>query len=139
MKGMESVLTIGQLAERARVNVQTIRYYERRGLLREPERTASNYRVYGGDTVRRVRFIKRAQELGFTLKEIAELLALRATRRSSCAEVRARSQAKMRDIDEKLRTLAAMRKALDWLVRECSGRGPVTECPILETLEEDGA
>ena len=132
-------LTIGKLAEQAQVNIQTIRYYERRGLLRDPERTASNYRVYGADTLRRVRFIKRAQDLGFTLNEIRELLELRASPRSCREDVRARSEAKIRDIDEKVRTLEAMRKALAKLVRACSGRGPVTECPILESLEDEGA
>ena len=134
---MTTELTIGRLAEEAQVNVQTIRYYERRGLLRDPERTASNYRVYGRDTLRRVRFIKRAQDLGFTLNEIKELLELRASPRSSCEDVRARSQAKIRDIDEKVRTLEAMRKGLAKLVRTCSGRGPVTDCPILESLEDE--
>jgi len=134
---MTTELTIGRLAKEAQVNVQTIRYYERRGLLRDPERTASNYRVYGRDTLRRVRFIKRAQDLGFTLNEIKELLELRASPRSSCEDVRARSHAKIRDIDEKVRTLEAMRKALAKLVRTCSGRGPVTECPILESLEDE--
>lgn len=136
---MTTELSIGKLAEQAQVNVQTIRYYERRGLLRDPERTASNYRVYGGETLRRVRFIRRAQELGFTLSEIKELLELRASPRSCCADVRERSEAKMRDIDEKVRTLQAMRKALARLVRACSGRGPVTECPILESLEDEEA
>ena len=87
-------LNIGTLAKQAEVNIQTIRYYERRGLLPEPERTASNYRVYAADTVRRVRFIKRAQDLGFTLSEIKELLDLRASPRSCCEDVRARSKAK---------------------------------------------
>ncbi len=132
-------LTIGKLAEQAQVNVQTIRYYERRGLLRDPERTASNYRVFGRDTLRRVRFIKRAQDLGFTLNEIKELLELRASPRSCCGDVRARSEAKIRDIDARVRALEAMRKALAKLVRACSGRGPVTECPILDSLEDEEA
>jgi len=132
-------LTIGKLAEQAQVNVQTIRYYERRGLLREPDRTASNYRVFGRETLRRVRFIKRAQDLGFTLNEIKELLELRASPRSCCEDVRTRSEAKIRDIDAKVRALGAMRKALAKLVRACSGKGPVTECPILESLEDGEA
>ncbi len=130
-------LTIGAVAKRAWVNIQTLRYYERRGLLPAPERTASNYRIYAGDTVRRVRFIKRAQELGFTLTEIKELLSLRASPRSGCEEVRERSKAKITDIDEKIRTLEAMRNALSRLVRACSGRGPVTECPILDSLDSE--
>jgi Hg(II)-responsive transcriptional regulator len=135
MHHMAIELTIGKLAQRAQVNVQTIRYYERRRLLPEPERTASNYRVYAEDTVLRVRFIKRAQDLGFTLNEIKELLELRASPRSCCKDVRARSEAKIHDIDEKVRSLEAMRKALSKLVSACSGQGPVTDCPILETLE----
>ncbi len=137
MANTTTALNIGSLAKQAEVNIQTIRYYERRGLLPEPERTASNYRVYAGDTLQRVRFIKRAQELGFTLSEIKELLELRASPRSCCEDVRARSKAKIRNIDEKVRSLEAMRKALSKLVRACSGRGPVTECPILESLEEE--
>jgi len=128
-------LSIGNLAKQADVNIQTIRYYERRGLLPEPERTASNYRIYAGDTVQRVRFIKCAQELGFTLTEIKELLALRASPESCCEDVRGRSKSKIRDIDDKIRTLEAMREALSKLVRACSGKGPVTECPILESLD----
>jgi len=134
---MITEFTIGKLAELAQVNVQTIRYYERRGLLRDPKRTASNYRVFGGDTLRRVRFIKRAQELGFTLTEIKELLELRASPRSCCEDVRSRSKEKIRDIDEKVKSLEGMRRALAELVRACSGRGPVTECPILESLEDE--
>ena len=130
-------LTIGGAARRAGVNIQTLRYYERRRLLPAPKRTASNYRVYSDDTVRRVRFIKRAQELGFTLTEIKELLSLRASPRSRCEDVRKRSKAKITDIDEKIRTLEAMRRALSKLVRACSGRGPATECPILDSLDSD--
>ena len=130
-------LSIGELAERAQVNIQTIRYYERRALLPEPERTASNYRVYSGSTVQRVRFIKRAKELGFTLTEIKELLDLRSSASSCCEDVRARSKAKIRDIEEKLRSLEAMRAALTKLVRACSGEGPTVECPILESLEDE--
>ncbi len=131
---MES-LKVGELAKQAGVNLQTIHYYERRGLLAKPPRTESNYRAYPQDAVLRVRFIKRAQELGFTLREIKELLSLRAAPRTGCADVRNRARAKLQDIDDKVRTLRAMRKALTKLIGECSGRGPVTECPILEALD----
>jgi len=131
-------LRVGQLAQRAGVNVQTIHYYERRGLLPRPPRTDSNYRAYPEEAVLRVRFIKRAQELGFTLKEIKELLSLRAAPRTRCTDVRKRAQAKVQDIDSKLRTLRAMRKALTKLIGECSGSGPVSECPILEALDSVG-
>ncbi len=137
MVNTSTTLNIGSVAKEAEVNIQTIRYYERRGLLPEPERTAANYRVYGGDSVRRVRFIKRAQELGFTLTEIKELLELRAAPRSCCEDVRERSEAKIKDIEEKVRTLEGMKKALSKLVRACSGRGPVTECPILDSMDSE--
>jgi len=128
-------LKVGEVARQAGVNLQTIRYYERRGLLAKPPRTGSNYRAYPEEAVLRVRFIKRAQELGFTLKELQELLSLRAAPRTRCADVRRRAQVKLRDIDEKVRTLRSMRKALTKLVGECSGTGPVTQCPILEALD----
>ena len=130
-------LTRGTLAERCGVNLETIRYYEQRGLLPEPPRSKSNYRIYPDDAARRVRFIKRAQELGFTLNEIKELLFLRAAPRARCADVRDRAEAKVRDVEDKIRTLRAMRKALSKLIEECSGKGPVTQCPILESLDPE--
>ncbi len=133
---MES-LKIGQVARSAGVNLQTIRYYERRGLVPQPPRSGANYRLYSDETVRRVRFIKRAQELGFTLKEIQELLSLRAAPRARCADVRRRAEAKVRDIDQKLRRLESMRRALGRLLAECSGEAPATECPILEALDPE--
>jgi MerR family mercuric resistance operon transcriptional regulator len=128
-------LKVGELARQAGVNPQTIHYYERRGLLPRPPRTESNYRAYPEDAVLRVRFVKRAQELGFTLKEIKELLSLRAAPRARCGDVRGRAEVKVRDIDYKIRTLRAIRKALTRLIGECSGMGPVTQCPILDALE----
>lgn len=130
-------LKVGEVAKQAGVNLQTIHYYERRGLLPKPPRTGSNYRAYPEDAVLRVRFVKRAQELGFTLKEIKELLSLRAAPRTRCADVRQRAQTKVQDIDDKVRTLQAMRKALTKLIGECSGKGAVTQCPILEALDSE--
>ena len=128
-------LKVGEVAKLAAVNLQTIHYYERTGLLPKPARTASNYRMYTDDAVRRVRFIKRAQELGFTLKETKELLSLRAAPRSCCGDVRHQAEAKLVDIEDKIRTLHGMRKALTKLIGECSGKGPATACPILEALD----
>jgi MerR family mercuric resistance operon transcriptional regulator len=128
-------LKVGEVAKQAGVNLQTVHYYERRGLLLRPPRTESNYRAYPVEAVLRVRFIKRAQELGFTLKEIKELLALRAAPRTRCADVRERAESKVYDIDDKIRTLQAMRKALTKLIGECSGSGPVSQCPILEAID----
>ena len=128
-------LKIGQVAERGGVNLQTIRYYEREGLLPEPPRLQSGYRVFPEDTVRRVHFIKRAQELGFTLAEIRELLALRIDGKRNRNEVRTLAEAKITDIEEKIRTLKKMKRALSELTERCSGCGPSSECPILESID----
>ncbi len=128
-------LKIGEVAEQASVNRQTIHYYERRGLLPRPARTVSNYRLYTVEAVQRVRFVKRAQELGFSLEEIKELLSLRATPSSRCGHVKAQAQAKVKQIDHKVKALEAMRSALLRLIGECSGKGPITGCPILEALD----
>jgi MerR family copper efflux transcriptional regulator len=130
-------LRVGEVAKQAAVNLQTIHFYEREGLLPKPPRTASNYRMYSGDAVRRVRFVKRAQELGFSLGDIKELLSLRARPGTQCADVRQRAQAKLRDINEKIGTLQRMRKALTKLIGECAGRRPISACPILEALDSE--
>lgn len=130
-------LKIGELAERGKVNLQTIRYYERERLLPEPPRLISGYRVYQDNAVRRVRFIKRAQEIGFSLAEIRELLSLRVDTHRESAEVRSLAQAKIAEIEGKIRTLKAMKRALHRLTERCSGRGPASECPILESIDSD--
>jgi Hg(II)-responsive transcriptional regulator len=124
------------VAQRAGVHVETLRYYERRGLLKEPKRRPSGYREYAPDTVRLIRFIKRAQELGFTLGEITELLRLQEDQGASCAEVRAAAHAKVQDIERKIRSLGAMKRALDVLIRSCRRGGSTRHCPILEALDE---
>ena len=131
-------LTIGKVAERAGVKIDTLLYYERHGVIAPPERNGSNYRVYTQDVVLRVRFVKRAQELGFTLAEIKELLELRVSAEASCADVRDQALAKVSDLDQKISSLKAMRRVLVRLADECSGQGPVSECPILDALDEKG-
>lgn len=129
-------MKIGEVAAKAGVGIDTLRYYERRGLLAEPARRESGYREYPNDTVRVIRFIKRAQNLGFTLDEIEELLALRGADGKSRRRVRAVAEAKMKDIDEKLARLQSMRSALYSLIETCAcGRGKPT-CPILEALDD---
>jgi MerR family copper efflux transcriptional regulator len=128
-------LTIGEVAAQAKVHIETLRYYERRGLVARPPRSVSNYRRYPQEAVQRVRFIKRAQELGFSLNDIKELLSLRAAPEAECGEIRAHAEAKIKDINDKIASLTAMKHALSKLVRECSGEGPLTECPILESLD----
>jgi MerR family mercuric resistance operon transcriptional regulator len=127
-------LTTAKVAREGGVNTETIRYYERYGLLPKPPRTPSGYRVFSADSVQRLRFIRRAQELGFTLNEIKELLAIKVRRGSSCADVRRKAEAKIADVDAKIRHLQAIREALREITATCSGIGPVTNCSILEAL-----
>ncbi len=129
-------LTIGQLAKKADVHIETIRYYEKRGLIPVPPRKESGYRQYSDEMVRRIQFIKHAKELGFSLKEINELLTLKLDARTSCSEVKKKAESKIADIDRKIKTLQGMKKALVKLTKACSGRGPAKECPILEALEK---
>jgi len=126
----------GELAARAGVNLQTVRFYERRGILPKPARTPRGYRVYSSEAVRLIRFIKRAQELGFTLDEVEELLRLRNNRRSSCAAVKSAGKAKMADVEAKIASLNAMKRALAVLLASCERNDRDRECPILEALED---
>ena len=119
------------------MNLETVRYYERRGLLPKPPRTATGYRAFEPDAVRRLRFIRHAQALGFSLHEIKDLLALRVKAGVSSADVRWRAEAKLVDIDEKLKTLRAMKKVLTRFTESCSGAGPISRCPILAALERE--
>ncbi len=131
-------LTIGQLAQQAHVNRETVRYYERRRLLSRPSRSISGYRVFSDDAVRRLRFIRHAKILGFSLNEIPELLALRVDSIDACDRVRVRTQAKIADIDNKIRSLRQMKAALTRLVSACERRGKTNDCPILDSLEAPG-
>ena len=129
------LMSIGELARRLAVNVQTIRYYERRGLLVPAERRPSGYRAYTEAAVDRLRFIRRAQELGFTLTEIGELLELRLDPGTTAADVKERAVQKIDEIDAKLRDLEQIREALTHLAGRCrGGRGPTGECPLLDAL-----
>lgn len=132
-----SAMRIGEVAREAGVNIQTLRYYERRGLLPEVRRRASGYREYGSDTVRLVRFIKHAQGLGFTLREIEELTQLRANPVDNAASICTLASAKVADIAIRIRRLTAIQHALEGLIDTCrSGRG-TRVCPIIEALDDD--
>lgn len=131
-----SPMKSGELAKQAGVNLETLRYYEREALLPEPERTDSGYRLYAEEDLKRVRFIKRAQELGFSLKEVKELLALHLDATQSASEVKRLAEQKLEDIESKIRSLQAMQTALSELAEACSGEGSVVHCPILNCLEE---
>lgn len=115
--------------------METVRYYERRGLLRKPPRPATGYRSYPQEAVGRIQFIRHAQALGFTLQETAALLALRVTARSSCAAVRSRAAAKLADVEKRIQHMERIRGALEKLVAACPGRGALTACTILDALE----
>lgn len=132
---MASELTIGRVAKLAGVNVETIRYYQRRGLLAEPDKPHMGYRRYPPDIMKHIRFIKRAQALGFTLEEITELLRLEEAR--ACTETRALAAHKMQLIDRKLKDLTSIRKALAGLVQQCGRKQPAKGCPIIQVLEQD--
>jgi MerR family mercuric resistance operon transcriptional regulator len=130
-------LTIGRLAIQSGVAVETIRFYERQGLIARPERRPSGYRQYPPAAVGRLRFIRHAKALGFTLKEIQELLELRVDPRSTCADVRSRARAKIADMEARIASLERMKAALERLARKCRGRGPTSGCPILEELDRE--
>lgn len=125
----------GQLAVEAGVNIQTIRFYERRGILPKPARTQGGYRDYPAHSPRLIRFIKRAQDLGFTLAEIEDLLRLRDTRRASCAVVKSAARGKVAAVDAKIADLKAMKRALAVLLASCERNDGDRRCPILEALE----
>ena len=127
--------TIGVLAREAGVHVETVRYYERRGLLKQPRR-AGGWRRYDADALRALKFVKRAQELGFSLEEVSELLSLRSSSSvRTCNRVRSRAEAKLADIDAKIRDLTAIRRTLEQLAKACPNDGPAGSCPILGAID----
>lgn len=131
-------LTISQVATAADVNVQTVRYYERRGLFPAPRRTPSGYRQYADEAVARLRFIKHAQELGFSLKEIQELLGLRVRKGAACDAVEHKTREKIGLVQQRIADLQRMKRTLERLALACSTRRPTDDCPILEALDDHG-
>jgi DNA-binding transcriptional MerR regulator len=123
------------VAAQAQVNTQTLRYYERRGLLPEPERTASGYRAYSVDAVRLVRFVKRAQQLGFTLNDIEELLHLAGGGPASCEAAKTMARTRIADLERRIQELAGMRDALVRLVDTCERPRKERDCPLLRDIE----
>ncbi len=130
-------LTIGQVARRAAIGIETVRFYERQGLIEEPARKESGYRQYPEDVIARLRFIKRAKELGFSLKEIKELLGLRVDPDTTCREIKRQAEAKIADIEGRIQALQRIKNALLQLTAVCRGHGPTSECPILDALDEE--
>ncbi len=130
-------LRIGEVARRSSVGVETIRYYEREGLLAEPERRPSGYRQYDESIVARLQFIRRTKELGFALGEIRELLSLWFDSKTKCVHVRQRAEQKIVHIEEKIARIQKMKRSLQKLIRICESRNSIEACPLLEGL--DGA
>lgn len=129
------LLTIGQLAKASKVKMTTIRYYERCGLLEADSRTKTGYRQYHEDAIAKLRFIKNAQHLGFTLDEIAELLQLQQhLHKSKCSSVKNKAASRLESIDKKIKSLKRMEKALQSLYEKCQGKGSLLDCPIIEAL-----
>lgn len=128
-------MTIGALAREAGVGVETVRFYERQGLLEKPPRAESGYRRYPPETAVRLRFIRHAKELGFSLLEIRELLSLRSSTEASCSDVRRQIWTKIEDVQKRIGSLERMRKTLEKLAAICTTGAPTSECPILEVLE----
>jgi len=129
-------LRSGELARRAGVHVETLRYYEQRGLLAVPARSGSRYRAYGPDAISTVRFIKRAQLLGFTLADIHALLRLAAGEPASCGEARRLATCKIGELQSRIDSLQAMQRSLEELVRTCDRPAGGRECPLLQSMEE---
>lgn len=124
-------MKIGELAKRAGIGIETIRYYEREGLLLEPERRPSGYRLYDESTVERLEYVRRAKELGFTLAEIKELLDLSFTNRTCCEHIRHRVETKMADIEQKIQLLQQMKQSLDKIVEHCRDQKFTEMCPLI--------
>lgn len=131
------IFSIGQVARRAGVGVETVRFYEREGLLEEPARRASGYRQYSEEVIKQIRFIKRAQQLGFSLKEILELLTLRVDGETSCGQVKERTAAKLAEVEQKMVELQRMQQALLQVASLCEAEGPKSRCPLLDALDQD--
>ena len=129
-------LTTGQVAKVTGLSVETIRFYEREGLIDEPPRRASGYRQYSPETLVRIALIQRAKQLGFSLQEIRGLIDIKVSGRSRCGEFHRRVEAKARDTERKILHLRVVQKSLRGLSLKCRGRGPVAECPVLRSMEE---
>lgn len=132
---MATGTTIGHAARRASVGIETIRFYERRGLIKQPARPQSGgYRFYDDEVIERIRFIRQAQELGFSLREITELLSLRADPAADCSDVQAQALTKREEVDRKIVQLRHIRAALDELIATCPGGGALRACTIIDAL-----
>jgi MerR family transcriptional regulator, copper efflux regulator len=129
------MLTIGAVARATGLGIQTVRFYEREGLIDEPARTRSNYRTYDESVIERLHFIRRAQELGFTLKEIRELIGLTSDEAASCEQVNEIAASKLAVVKEKIADLIRMQNALEELIDTCNCSGPLRDCSLIRCLQ----
>lgn len=132
-----TLLSIGKVAKRAGISVETIRFYERKGLLQEPQRKESGYRQYLEEDIRKLVFIQHAKNLGFSLNEIKDLISLQTDGKSTSRAVKDLAEHKLQDIEDKIKMLQRMRKTLKHLVDKCPGEGPTSQCPILDALSSE--
>ena len=128
-------MTIGQLAKKAEVNIETVRYYERIGLLEDPPRTSTGYRQYTNEFLDRLHFIKTAKRIGFTLNDIQELLSLKVTSSTACDEVRSLAEEKVHEIKTKIESLTSMKSTLVKLIMSCDNNELTNNCPILQSIK----
>ncbi|HET8865766.1 MAG TPA: heavy metal-responsive transcriptional regulator [Gracilimonas sp.] len=138
MNSETTTYKIGEVASRANVNKETVRYYEKRKLIPKPDRRRSGYRIFTERHINQIKFIKRSQELGFTLSEIKELLELRMDESSTCSQIKQEAQEKYQDVVEKIEDLQRIKATLVDLIDSCDGEGPKGDCPILVALEGEG-
>ena len=129
--------TIGKLAKMTKTSIDTIRYYEQIGLLPEAKRRNSGYRLFNDIDIKKVNFIKKAKTLGFSLKEIKELLLLKVDSITRCDEIKKRAQDKLKFVDQKIHELKHIKEALNKLISQCKKKLPTNDCPIIEVLEDD--
>lgn len=133
------MMKIGNLAKRVGVGIDTVRYYEREGLLPQAQRRSSGYRLYDVKDIQRLRFIRRAKTLGFTLTEVRDLLTLSSRKDDDMAAMKAAAQQKLADVDAKITELTRIRDGLGALIGACPGRGALARCPIMNAISEESA
>lgn len=131
------MLTRSKLARQCGINIEALRHYEKKGLIQPPPRSASGYRIYTEDYLHRIRFILNAKEAGFTLREISELLRLKATKSRQCQTVMVKAEKKLLEVEQKIQSLHAIKRALKGLIAKCQTTIPSEECPILATFDSN--
>jgi MerR family copper efflux transcriptional regulator len=131
------MMRIGEVAKNSNVGVETVRFYEREGLITLPKRNQSGYRQYPESVIKQIQFVQHAKSLGFSLKEIRELIKLKSTSSANCKTIKVRAKAKIADIQDKIDALERMKLALQPLVARCKSSDPISECPILSALDEE--